>query len=316
MKPFKFCLLASVILIMTSCEESENAESGNMIEADGFKVEISSSGGFFDTTTSIKSTTDYSLGAMLLNSDDYEAIDLKSTPATGTLPAIHFLKLPNIGDQGGEGSCVAWATAYAARSIMLEESLETGVFSYSTNILSPEYVYNQIKISSCENGAYITSALNLLKNQGSCRWSVMPYTDEGCSTMPNTAQKADASEYKSSGFSRIPITSEAIKAHLYAGHPVVVGGPVNQDFMDGDLLTTFDGAVLGNHAYCIIGYLPQLALFGDCFVFQNSWGENWGFGNTATVTYSDGTERKLSGCGFMSMDYLTTWVKEAYVIND
>ena len=78
-----------------------------------------------------------------------------------TIPSNFTLMTPPVGDQGYEGSCVPFATAYAARSI--EQYYKTNVtsYSYSLNIFSPEYVYNQTKFGDCGTGTAITLALGL-----------------------------------------------------------------------------------------------------------------------------------------------------------
>ena len=64
-------------------------------------------------------------------------------PTTG----VHLI-MPPVGNQAGEGSCVAFAIGYAARSA--EQYYRTGASSYSnsTNVFSPEFLYNQVKFSA------------------------------------------------------------------------------------------------------------------------------------------------------------------------
>src|SRR5580693_8882883 len=58
---------------------------------------------------------------------------------------------PNVGDQGHQGSCVAWSSAYAARTI--EEAARTGEDPNGVRF-SPSFLYNQIGIENCD-GSYI-----------------------------------------------------------------------------------------------------------------------------------------------------------------
>jgi C1A family cysteine protease len=239
------------------------------------------------------------LGCKLLPQDVYEAIPLaKDLSLPKAAPTVLTLNCPPVSNQGGEGSCVAWGTTYAARSIAWVAA-HPGSYSTSTNIFSPEYVYNQIKVSDCAGGSYVTDGLNLLKNQGACTWATMPYSDaNGCSTMPTTAQKTAAANYKTAGYSRVSITSTAIKAQLVAGKPVVVGGPVNNAFAyltSGKVLGKFSGSSLGGHCYCVVGYDDSKS----AFKFINSWGTNWG----------------TAGYGYISYSYVSKWFQEAYVLN-
>jgi C1A family cysteine protease len=239
------------------------------------------------------------MGALMLPVEEYAKIPLATLTLDEmlkALPASVFLKTPIVGDQGGEGSCVAWGTTYAARSITKFSGSNTDLWSNFSNILSPEYVYNQIKVSTCESGAYTVSGLDLLKNQGVCTWTSMPYTDAGCSTQPNATQKAEAANYKIT-YSRVNIDATTIKTHLSAGRAVVVAGPVSNDFMylqNGAVLTTFKGKSLGGHCYCLVGYDDAK----NAFKFQNSWTKNWG----------------SAGFGWINYKNIKSWWQEAYVM--
>lgn len=242
----------------------------------------------------------HELGCLMLPTEKYMSIALKDAPTSllKAAPAILNLNVPPIGDQGGEGSCVAWGTTYAGRSINWQAS-HPAAWSQSVNIFSPEYVYNQIKAtSSCASGAYVTDGLNLLVNEGTVPWSIMPYTDVSCSLMPTAAQEATAAGYKVASYSRISITSTAIKAALVSGKPVIVGGPVNNAYMylaSGAVLKKYTGSTLGGHCYCVVGYDDSK----QAFKFMNSWGTSWG----------------TSGFGYIGYSYVSKWFQEAYVLN-
>jgi len=123
----------------------------------------------------------HELGALMLPAEEYAKIPVAETPSIlKTLPTFVNLNSPSIGNQGGEGSCVAWGTTYAGRSTDWQAK-HPASWSTSVNIFSPEYVYNQIKVStSCGSGSYVTTGLNLLKNKGVCTWTSMHYTDVSC----------------------------------------------------------------------------------------------------------------------------------------
>jgi len=69
------------------------------------------------------------------------------------LPSTFNLIMPPVQNQGGEGSCVVFASVYATRSAEQYYKTNATSYSYSTNLVSPEFVYNQIKISDCGSGA-------------------------------------------------------------------------------------------------------------------------------------------------------------------
>jgi len=240
----------------------------------------------------------HALGCNLLPADEYAKIPVAKELPVDAKATVVNLVVPPVGNQGGEGSCVAWGTTYAGRSINWHKT-HVVAYSKSVNIFSPEYVYNQIKVrSSCTSGSYVTSGLNLLKSQGVCRWSLMPYTDFSCSTKPNTTQKTDATGYKITSYSTVSRTTSAIKAQLSAGNPVIVAGSVNNAFMylgNNAVLSTFSGSSLGGHCYCVVGYDDTKS----AFKFMNSWGTSWA----------------SSGFGWIKYGYESTWWSEAYVIN-
>lgn len=240
----------------------------------------------------------FSLGCELLPASDYAKLPLAKVPEVEVKATVLDLNVPPVGNQGGEGSCVAWGTTYAARSINWQAS-HPATWSQSVNIFSPEYVYNQIKVRRpCSSGSYVIRGLDLLAAQGVCTWTSMPYTDVSCTLLPTTAQKTEAALYKISGYGTVTRTTDVIKSFLAAGKPVIVAGPVNNAYMSlvsGAVLTTFDGSSLGGHCYCVVGYDDNKG----AFKFMNSWGTSWA----------------TAGFGYIAYGYETAWWTEAYAIN-
>jgi C1A family cysteine protease len=224
----------------------------------------------------------YTLGCSLLSASEYEKVPLAKDVTLKALPSSVALNCPPIGDQGSEGSCTAWGTTYAARSIAKGGS----TYTYSTNIFSPEYVYNQIKITDCGSGSYVTRALDLLVAQGACTWNAMPYSStNGCSTMPNTTQQQQAASNKITGYSRVTVDATSIKTQLANGKAVVVAGPVYGGFMNlgnGQIQTTAKGRNYGGHCYCVVGYDDAK----QAFKVQNSWGTSWATAGFGWIAYS------------------------------
>lgn len=242
-------------------------------------------------------------GAILLSPVAYNKIQkAPEGAASQAYPASKFLSCPPVKNQGSEGSCVAFATAYAARSIM--EKYKTGnAYSNSSNIFSPEYVYNQIKISSdCGSGSYVTSALNMFQlpfGQGVSTWTSMPYSStNGCSTQPNNTQKNNASNYKILMYFTVSKTVSAIKNELSQNKPVIVAGPVDVNFQNlgnNVVYSSYHSAnFVGNHCYCVIGWDDSK----NAFKVMNSWGTSWG----------------TSGFGWINYNIIGTMFKEAYVM--
>ena len=283
MKKIKFVLGSSVAVLLivasvfVSCQKEKDA----------------------NVETKVQPVT-HQLGCLMLPTEKYLSITLKDAPSSllKAAPTVLTLNTPPVGDQGSEGSCVAWGTTYAGRSISWQVA-NPATWSYSVNIFSPEYTYNQVKSSDCASGSYVTKGLDLLVSQGAVPWSIMPYSDlNGCSLMPTADQMAIAANYKVASYSRVSITSAAIKAALVSGKPVVVGGPVNRAFMylsGTTVLTKFSGSSMGGHCYCVVGYDDSK----QAFKVQNSWGTSWG----------------SNGFGYIGYNYVAKWFQEAYVLN-
>ncbi len=199
-------------------------------------------------------------------------------PPTVVLPSNFLLMTPPIAKQGNEGSCVAFATAYAARSI--EQYYRTSATSYSLsqNIFSPEYVYNQTKMSSdCFSGTAFSLALDLMKNKGVCTWNTMPYSDlNGCSLLPNAIQDAEASNFKITSYSKIINTDQsAIKTMIYNKHPVIINVTMDNGFINataGFIWSSYSGSGAFPHALIICGYDDSK----HAYKVMNSVGTNWG----------------------------------------
>jgi C1A family cysteine protease len=243
----------------------------------------------------------YPLGCEMLPASDYAMLPKATVPPAVLKRAVTTvlnLNVPPVSDQGSEGSCVAFGTTYAGRSINWQ-STHSGAWSKSVNIFSPEYVYNQIKINKqCSSGAYVVDGLKLLKSQGVCTWSIMPYVDGQCSQKPSTSQKNAALPYKIVSYGTVAINATTIKSYLDAGKAVIVAGPVNMDFeylAANAVLTKFTGGSLGGHCYCVVGYDDTKG----AFKFMNSWGTSWA----------------TSGFGYIAYANIASWWGEAYVIN-
>jgi cathepsin K len=154
----------------------------------------------------------------------------------GTLPSKYTLEMPSVGNQGSESSCVAFATGYANLSYQLGKPffLPDGSTNY-VSIMSPEYIYNQVKVAGCESGSYFINnpdgkgVLDVLVEQGACSWSDMPYSDNGCDVQPSIAQKQKAASNKIARYERITDLSPIrLKTLLLNKSPIIIGASVDE----------------------------------------------------------------------------------------
>lgn len=199
-------------------------------------------------------------------------------------------------NQGQQGSCVGWSSAYAARTIL--QAVATGKDPNSV-AFSPSSLYNQISLPGCQ-GAYIQNAMQVMQQKGVLPYNKFAYNENDCDRKPDASLQDLMSQYKTKGFNRLTVGGEnyntnldAIKQNLAQGAPVVIGMMVGGSFMQdmaGKKLwrpdrSDYEMQGFGGHAMCIIGY--DDALEGGSFQLMNSWGNEWGQNGIAWVRNKD-----------------------------
>ncbi|MEO6396525.1 MAG: C1 family peptidase [Devosia sp.] len=225
------------------------------------------------------------------------------------LPAAVDLSayMPPVGDQKNQGSCMAWAVAYAARAYYSMQT-EHRDNTQPQNIPSPGYVFSLSTLSpTCDQGSYFSANLDVLKN-GAASLADYPYDDSSCAAPPKSVQ-ASATDFRIDDYKKVfsldydapvlphpPETIDQVKGELAQGHPVVVLTWVDQAFMDlgsqpGNQVWRSgplgDGD-LGGHGITFVGYDDAKQVFK----FINSWTTGWGtdgFGYMAYQTFLNRT---------------------------
>ncbi|MBM7556421.1 C1 family peptidase [Halanaerobacter jeridensis] len=242
----------------------------------------------------------YKLGLSLMKEEEYNELPKLKTLSNVTAPSQVDLSndMPPVGNQGSQGSCVGWATAYAYKTYQEKQDHNWNVNSRD-NQFSPAYVYNQIN-GGQDRGSHVNDALNLIKNQGVCPLSVMPYDDNDYWTQPNSRQRQVASKYKAKSWGTLAAGNvSAMKNHLAAGDVITVAIPVYQDFNVSNSNPIYDntyGNLSGWHAITFVGYSDSKR----AFKLINSWGSRWGF----------------NGYGWMSYDLVNRLDIRGYIMTD
>ena len=198
--------------------------------------------------------------------------------------------------QGRQGSCVGWASAYAARTIL--EAKATGK-SPNQSAFSPAYLYNQIALTGCQ-GAYMLDAMKAMQQNGAVPFQQFRYDERSCSKEPDGNLIRLGQQFRIKGYTRLTKGGNnyspdivGIKQHLTQGAPVVIGMQVGGTFMSRMVAqkvwrpTQRDYNLNGfsGHAMCVIGYDDNLE--GGAFQIMNSWGPNWGDKGIGWVRYRD-----------------------------
>jgi len=208
-------------------------------------------------------------------------------------------------NQGKQGSCVGWASSYAARSILYARA--TGLEPNSI-AFSPSYLYNQIALEGCQ-GAYLKDAMASMHQDGVLPFHQFAYDENECHDKPEKYELHKALDFKIKGYNRLTTAGNkydvdllAIKQNIAQGAPVIIGMMVGGTFMQKmqgkevwiPTQSDYNQRGFGGHAMCVIGYDDYKE--GGAFEIMNSWGEAWGKKGITYVTYRD----------------FKTFVKEAY----
>jgi hypothetical protein len=228
----------------------------------------------------------------------YEGLDETNQANVAALPeAVSLLRFaPQRGNQGQQGSCVAWSCAYGAQTILTAAAAGADP---NQIVFSPSYLYNQIKLEGCQ-GSYLQRAMEAMQRNGGVPLSQYPYDDQSCDREPTSTDVQRGRQNTIHGFTRLTdgdnineISVRAIKEHLAKDAPVAIGMMVGQSFMQ-DMMGQelwqpgpMDASQMGmgGHAMCVIGYDDRK--FGGAFQIMNSWGPEWGKNGVAWVRYSD-----------------------------
>ncbi|MDO9054099.1 MAG: peptidoglycan-binding protein [Gallionella sp.] len=199
-------------------------------------------------------------------------------------------------DQGQEGACTGFGLACVInylrwRSAGMPEQLES---------VSPRMLYKfarRFDEYEGENydGSSCRGALKGWYHNGVCLESIWPYAG-GDDTLPASGWDSDAAERTLGVYYRIDpqaitdvqaaiLEVGAIYASSYThqGWDIVKTSDQSPDSHAALPVIAYDGypSRSGGHAYALVGFNRS------GFVIQNSWGEQWGVGGFAVISYAD-----------------------------
>jgi len=233
-------------------------------------------------------------------------------------------QLPPVGNQGQQGSCVAWATSYYYKTWSEKQEHTGWSLSNAQYEFSPSFMYNQIN-GGHDYGSSFTDAFNLLQTKGDVDISEFPYSQGNYTNQPSAAQLEAAKPYRipsgwysfwnqyNDGPYNPPNSITNAKSWIASGKPLVMGIPVYNDFPNygGNPRSTYydyngSATMAGGHGVCICGYDDNINPGGadadhrGGFKMVNSWGSSWN-GN---------------GYVYLSYDFVKRYVWEAWVMAD
>jgi hypothetical protein len=250
---------------------------------------------------SISSYSQNLTGALETDAATYKLIGQAPLPQGSNIPLSVDLssRMPPVGDQNPQLSCVAWATTYAAYSYMNKQSNTcnylNGNGSLNTDCLfSPAFVYNQIN-GGINRGTKYEDAFRVMVNQGNAPMTAMPYIPNDFQHQPSVQTRQLAENYKIDSYWQLGMSEDIFletKAYLAKGIPVIAAAKVDNYFRfrpqsnypNPYVWTNWSGQIdpMMGHAILIVGYDDNTGRFK----FINSWGTNWGNLGYGYISYN------------------------------
>jgi len=238
-------------------------------------------------------------------------ISSEMRPASLPLALDYSNQMPPVRNQGSSGSCASWATGYYYKAF--QEGREKGwTFSSNDEIRSPAFVYNQIN-GGRNVGTSFGANFSILMRHGDCSWANMPYSSSNLTSWPSMTAWREGMDCRIASYTLLYHSYmgdaadyfDDMKAHLATGDVFVIGFPVYSDFYSINSFpqSVYDGprsgtSYVGGHGVCIVGYDDNRE--GGAFKFINSWGTSWG----------------LSGYGWLSYNFMSEYLIEAWAMTD
>jgi len=286
---------------------------------------------FFSASFAQKDTTKYKRG---LKYDDtgYQSTQMKaplvrsmygnSLPTSASL--VDYAPTPL--SQGSYSTCVGWASAYCALTIVEAKTLNlTDKAKITENAFSPGFLYKHIKDdgdANCAWGSSLSDALNILKTVGAVRYSELSIN---CPDNITSNLLSNAKNYRITDYAKLfgltdgnAFKIQAVKKSLSENNPVVIGMLVPNSFYQATdvwMPTETHLGDYGGHAMCVVGYDDNKA--GGAFLVQNSWGVEWGNSGYIWIkyaTFADFTKYAYEIIGNMASGYPHKTIAEEKVL--
>jgi hypothetical protein len=268
----------------------------------------------------------YRLGLIRTPPGEYRQVETPFSVSSYTASIDLSSQIPPVGDQGRQGSCVAWATGYYYKSWWEKQEHSSWDLTNSWYQFSPSFIYNQIN-GGKDQGSTFYDAFKLLESKGAVDIAEMPYNQNDYTTQPTSAQLEAAKPYRipsnwayfwiryGQGPFNPPNDIDACKSWLASGKLLVMGIPIYNDFpgFGGTPPEKYydyneTASLAGGHGVCIVGYDDNVNLDGSDpdhrggFKMVNSWGVDWNGENRGFI--------------YLSYDFVKRYVWEAWTMQD
>jgi C1A family cysteine protease len=221
-----------------------------------------------------------------------EMMVMSEPPIVGAPPSLDWRNnsgnfVTPVRNQGGCGSCWAFATTAALESAVLRAENTPGIdLNLSEQVLISCGSSGGNDAGGC-GGGYISYASDYIRDTGLPLETCYPYTatDGSCGSACSAYQ---TSTYQIVTWGYVTTTSptvSAIRDALVSYGPLATTMDVYEDFYSysSGVYSYTTGAYEGGHAVLIVGYSDA----GQYFIVKNSWGAGWGEAGYFKIAYSE-----------------------------
>ncbi|MFP4545569.1 MAG: fibronectin type III domain-containing protein, partial [Methanomassiliicoccales archaeon] len=204
---------------------------------------------------------------------------------------------PQIGSQGGQGSCAGWALSYYAYGYM--EAKDKGWTEASSGnpeqLISPAWTYN-LANGGYDGGSSIYRNGMILEEWGAPTLSTMPYDPDDAVSWGDEESWREAPLHRARDVHTMSYSGEStvedVKELVSSGTPVVFGFNANEyssGFSDGNYILSSEeySASTINHAQTVVGWDDSVSDDGETGAFRvaNSWGTDFAEDGYYWLTY-------------------------------
>lgn len=183
--------------------------------------------------------------------------------------------LPEVWDQGPEGSCTGHAVAGAAAFLWP---------GWEPSRRDPYWQGRNLIGMQGADGCHVAAVLKAGQRWGYLGADAAPYVAGERHWAPPPDADAARKERHLGAYWRLSVTMEGLQQALWAGGPVVVVVETDAAFNEAGGATIeapSKGQGIGLHAVVVVGYDATR----ETFTIRNSWGATWGQGGHAEVSW-------------------------------
>ena len=213
----------------------------------------------------------------------------------------HF---PPVGEQGMQGSCVAWAVSYYQNGF-LQRRIYNWTDASPAHLMSPAWTYPKVNGGSDSGSMFETNA-EVIKTIGGATWANMSYYPFDFISWGNESAWRDAPKHRIEDYYVIYFGNdsgiEVIKEMLREGYLVtfsIDAYEYGDGFLDGNYVISSQEyhSIFPNHGQTIVGYDDSITDDGEVGAFRivNSWGTEFADNGFYWITYKALKEKISQG---------------------